>query len=258
MSMADSLNAPVVPEDPAMMLKGVSKRFGSLTALSDLTFGIRRGEILGIAGPNGAGKTTLLNICTGLFAPSSGDVEFEGRVVSGLGPHRCCHIGISRTFQMPQVFSSLTVEENVSTGAIFGQEKTPARRAIQEDVDAILQMVGLDSQRRLAANRVDLMTRKRIMLASALATKPKMVFLDEPLSGLSVEEVDAFVDLFQRIHATLALTLVVVEHKVRALAALSQRILILNFGSLLCLDRPDVVLRNPQVVDIYLGSKNLA
>ena len=244
-------------EVPIMSLKAVSKRFGGLRAIDELSLDIRAGEILGIAGPNGAGKTTLLNVCTGHMQPTSGALEFEGRPATGLPPHRCCRLGIARTFQIPQVFSSLSVEENVATGATFGRGTTAAAGPA-DYVAEVMQMVGLARQRHEHATRVDLLTRKRIMLAAALATRPKIVFLDEPLSGLSAEEVDVFVNLFRRIHAALALTLVIVEHKVRALAALSQRILILNFGTLLCLDRPEVVLNDPRVVDVYLGSQNLA
>ena len=241
-----------------MLLEHVSRSFGTLKALDDLSFDIRSGEILGIAGPNGAGKTTLLNVCTGVLPPSSSTLTFEGIAVAGLPPHRCCHLGISRTFQVPQVFSSMTIEDNVATGAIFGTGAQMTDAGISTQVSEVLKIVGLAGQRHQLASRADLLTRKRIMLAAALATRPKLVFLDEPLSGLNTEEVDVFVGLFHRLHAALKLTLVVVEHKVRALAALSDRILILNAGSLLCLDRPEVVLRDARVIDIYLGSRNLA
>ncbi len=243
---------------PVMLLEQVSRRFGTLAALDDLSFDIRGGEILGIAGPNGAGKTTLLNVCTGVIPPSSGAVTFEGHAVAGLPPHRCCHLGIARTFQIPQVFSSMTIEDNVATGAMFGNGAQAADTETGDRVGEVLEIVGLAGQRHQPAGRADLLTRKRIMLAAALATQPKLVFLDEPLSGLNAEEVDVFVDLFHRLHAALRLTLVVVEHKVRALAALSDRILILNAGSLLCLDRPEAVLRDARVIDIYLGSRNFA
>jgi branched-chain amino acid transport system ATP-binding protein len=250
--------AEVAAAGPLMLLEHVSRRFGTLKALDDLSFDIRSGEILGIAGPNGAGKTTLLNVCTGVLPPSSGTLTFEGHAVAGLPPHRCCHLGIARTFQVPQVFSSMSIEDNVATGAIFGAGAQAADAGTRTQVSEVLEIVGLAGQRHQPASRADLLTRKRIMLAAALATQPKLVFLDEPLSGLNTEEVNVFVDLFQRLHAKLKLTLVVVEHKVRALAALSHRILILNAGSLLCLDKPEVVLRDARVIDIYLGSRNLA
>jgi branched-chain amino acid transport system ATP-binding protein len=241
---------------PIMSLKQVSRRFGALKALDDLSFDIESGEILGIAGPNGAGKTTLLNVCTGVMPPSSGALTFEGHSVAGLPAHRCCGLGLARTFQIPQIFSSMSVEDNVATGAMFGRGGT--NTAIKSKVSDILTITGLVGQRHEPVSRVDLLTRKRIMLAAALATEPKLIFLDEPLAGLNAEEVDIFVGLFRRLHAALGLTMVVVEHKVRALASLSDRILILNAGSLLCLDRPEAVLREPRVIDIYLGARNFA
>jgi branched-chain amino acid transport system ATP-binding protein len=252
-----STAAPAAAE-AILAVEHVCRRFGSLLALADLSFKIARGEILGIAGPNGAGKSTLLNVCTGVVPPSSGRVVFEGETVSGLPAHRFCRIGIARTFQIPQIFSSMTVEENVLTGAMFGNAKHMDDQRIRGCLNDVLEITGLARQRHQPASLADLITRKRIMIAAALATGPRLLFLDEPLAGLNAEEVEIFVGLFRHLHAELGLTLVVVEHKVRALAALSRRILILNAGALLCLDTPDAVLREPRVIDIYLGSRNLA
>ncbi len=243
---------------PILTVEHVSRRFGSLMALNDLSFEIMRGEILGIAGPNGAGKSTLLNVCTGVVPPSSGRVVFEGQTVSGMPAHSFCRIGIARTFQIPQIFSSMTIEENILTGAMFGNAIPLDDGGVRERLRNVLELVSLARQWRQPASLADLITRKRIMIAAALATDPELLFLDEPLSGLNAEEVELFVDLFRHLHAALGLTLVVVEHKVRALAALSKRILILNAGTLLCLDRPEAVLSDPRVIDIYLGSRNLA
>ena len=250
--------AAQVAAAPILVLEAVSKQFGALKALNDLSFDIRRGEILGIAGPNGAGKSTLLNVCSGVLKPTSGTLSFEGQPVAGLSPHRYCGLGIARTFQIPQVFSSMSVEDNVATGALFGPAERLASAAIKARVDEALAITGLAAQRQQPAGQANLLTRKRIMLAAALATEPKLVFLDEPLSGLNGEEVEIFVALFRRLHNARGLTLVVVEHKVRALADLSDRILILNAGSLLCLDRPEAVLRDARVIDIYLGARNFA
>jgi branched-chain amino acid transport system ATP-binding protein len=258
MNRLDQNAAQPATQAAVMTLAGVSRRFGALNALDDMSFDIRGGEILGIAGPNGAGKTTLLNVCTGVLPVSSGSIEFGGQSIANSTPHRCCHLGIARTFQIPQVFSSMSVEDNVATGAVFGVQGHGSATVQRGHVNDVLEMVGLSAQRRQSASEVDLLTRKRIMLGAALATRPKIIFLDEPLSGLNAEEVDVFVALFRRLHAALNLTLVIVEHKVKALAAVSQRILILNFGTLLCLDTPAAVLRDPQVIDIYLGSQNFA
>lgn len=240
-----------------MSLKGVGRTFGALHALNDVNFDIERGEILGVAGPNGAGKTTLLNVCTGVLPVSSGAITYGDQRVDRLPSHRCCHLGIARTFQIPQIFSSLTVRENVATGAEFGQARVSLRDQVAL-VSDVMELVGLSEQQSMPVVKADLLTRKRIMLAAALATHPSLVFLDEPLSGLNAEEVESFVALFQSLHAALNLTFVIVEHKVKALASLSDRILILNFGSILMIDTPDAVLNDPQVIDIYLGSRNLA
>lgn len=257
-SLHSGRTAAQVAAVPIMTLDKVSKQFGNLKALDGLSFDISSGEILGIAGPNGAGKSTLLNVCTGVLKPTSGTLSFEGRAVAGLAAHRYCGLGIARTFQIPQIFSSMSVEDNVATGALFGPTERLAANAIKDRVDEALAITGLAAQRRQPAGQADLLTRKRIMLAAALATEPKLVFLDEPLSGLNSEEVEIFVALFRRLHSALGLTLVVVEHKVRALADLSDRILILNAGALLCLDRPEAVLRDARVIDIYLGARNFA
>ena len=255
--MSEAALAPEINTETVMSLSGVVKIFGALRALDGVSFDIRRGEILGVAGPNGAGKTTLLNVCTGVLPATAGEILFDGRRIDKLPAHRCCHLGIARTFQIPQIFSSLTVAENVAIGAEFGQlHKTASERV--ELASQIMDLVGLTQQQSMPVSQADLLTRKRIMLAAALATRPKLVFLDEPLSGLNTEEVETFVDLFRRLHAALGLTFVIVEHKVKALASLSDRILILNFGSVLTIDPPDEVLSDPQVIEIYLGSRNLA
>ena len=217
--------ARVAPADaPVLMsLTDVVRRFGALRALAGVSFDILHGEILGVAGPNGAGKTTLLNVCTGVLAPSSGRIMFDGQNVGGLQPHRCCHMGIARTFQIPQIFSSMTVRENVATGAVFGERRI-ATDEIEGRVAEVMDLTELTPQADAPVADADLLTRKRIMLAAALATKPKLLFLDEPLSGLNADEVESFVALFRSLHAALDLTFVIVEHKVRALASMSQRI----------------------------------
>lgn len=240
-----------------MSLSEVVRTFGALRALDGVSFDIERGEILGVAGPNGAGKTTLLNVCTGVLPLSAGRITFDGHRIGGLSPHRCCHLGIARTFQIPQIFSSMTVRENVATGAMFGVRHSAADE-IGACVEEVMDLVGLTPQQSMPVADADLLTRKRIMLAAALATRPKLLFLDEPLSGLNAEEVESFVALFRSLHAALDLTFVIVEHKVRALASLSQRMLILNFGSVLMVDAPERVLNDERVIEIYLGTRNLA
>jgi branched-chain amino acid transport system ATP-binding protein len=240
-----------------MALENVSMSFGNFAALSDLNFDVRRGEILGVAGPNGAGKSTLLNVCTGGLFATAGRVSFNGQHLKRTRRFECCHRGIARTFQIPKIFSSLTVEENVATGKVFGREGRPPV-AGYPTLEEILELTGLSDKRTMAAHRADLMARKSIMLAGALATAPQIVFMDEPLGGLNAEEIEAFSDLVSKVHTELGVTFVLVEHKTKALAKLSDRILILNFGKLVLIDTPEVVLNDPHVVDIYLGTKHNA
>ena len=238
-----------------MSLSHVSLRFGSVQALNDLSFAIREGEILGIAGPNGAGKSTLLGVCTGHVRANKGEIVLGGRSIAGRAPHHFCHAGVARMFQIPQIFSSLSVRENVETGAMFGMgsKSRPGR-----DPAELLQLTGLSEIADRASKGVDLITRKRIMLAAALATRPRILFMDEPLAGLNEDEITAFADLIAHIHAELDCTIVLVEHKVRALARLSHRIMILNFGRLVRVDTPDKILSDPEIIDLYLGKNYVA
>ena len=239
-----------------MSLKDVSMQFGSFFALKDLSFDIRRGEILGVAGPNGAGKSTLLNVCTGGLSATSGKVLFNGTDITGSKQHICCGLGIGRTFQIPTVLSSLTVGENILSGRIFGSEVKGQYPNIPiEDVIALADLSGdLNKQ----AGPADLLTRKRIMLGAALATGPQIIFMDEPLGGLNAEEIESFCALIEHIRQELGITIVMVEHKTRALARVSDRILIINFGKFVCIDTPEIVLNDDHVVEIYLGKKHNA
>ncbi len=236
-----------------LALDGVTKRFGSLLVLDDVTMRVAPQEILGIAGPNGAGKSTLLNACTGMLQLSGGRIHLDDCRLDGVSPDRACRLGVGRTFQVPQVFSSLSVYENVETGAWFGQSKLSAseRADLVEDV---MKLAGLTEDVHAPAKAVDLLTRKKIMFAAALATRPRIVFMDEPFGGLNACEIDAYVDLVSRIRESLKLTFVIVEHKMRALSKLSDRLMILNFGSVLKIGTPKEVLDDEQVIEIYLGA----
>lgn len=236
----------------------VTRRFGALTALNDVTLDILPDEILGIAGPNGAGRSTLLNVCTGALAATSGRVLVGGRNVAGLRLHAFCRLGVARTFQIPQVFSSMSVRENVSTGARFRLVGKGGGGGAEAAADAALKATGLALQAGQPASTADLLTRKRIMLAAAIATRPQLLFMDEPLGGLNADEVAGFAGLIRRLQATLRITFVVLEHKIRALSQLSNRILILHFGAVLALDAPAKVLASERVIEISLGRRNLA
>jgi branched-chain amino acid transport system ATP-binding protein len=226
-------------------------RFGAVQALYDVSFDVAHNEILGVAGPNGAGKSTLIAVCTGHIRADAGSIELDGRKLSGR-PHTFCHGGVARMFQVSQIFSSMTVRENVETGAIFGQ----AGARSGTSVDHILELTGLGGRARDPASGLDLLTRKRVMLASALATGPRVLFLDEPLGGLNDVEIETFSAIISAVRDQLGLAVVLVEHKIRALAKLSDRIMILDFGTTLRIDTPDKILSDPEIIKRYLGKKH--
>ncbi len=237
-----------------MSLENVTMQFGSFRALTDMSFHIDRGEILGVAGPNGAGKSTLMNVCTGGLRASSGQVSFNGRDVTRFKRHARCGLGIAQTFQIPTLLSSLTVGENLLAGQIFGTEVRGEATGIS--MDEILFLTQLEDSLQMDAAQADLLTRKRIMLGAALATGPEIIFMDEPLGGLNAEEIVEFLQVIRHVREELGITIVMVEHKTRALAEIADRVLIINFGEFVMLDTPQVVLNDEHVVEIYLGKKH--
>jgi branched-chain amino acid transport system ATP-binding protein len=234
----------------------VTRFFGALAAVNELSFHVNRGQLYGIAGPNGAGKTTLFNLLSGHVAMTSGDIRFNGEAIQNLPPHRICHRGIARTFQIPQVFSSGTVEENVLVGAYFGRrEKLPGLgfdRDTKSRVDRALGLTGLGAKRRIPAHSASVFDRKRMMMASALATEPELLMLDEPFGGLNHGEIDELMALIQQLHQT-GLTILLIEHVMRALMALSERVLIMHHGEKLVEGTPEEIRRNREVIQVYLG-----
>ena len=214
---------------PLLSVQSVTRSFGALVALDDLSFDIERGEIFGVAGPNGAGKSTLLNVCTGTLKPNSGKIFFNNERIDGWSPHRLCHRALARTFQIPQIFNSLSVDENVAVGTLFGLgNKSIDGRTKREFRDEILAECGLDPKRDMGASKIDLLTRKMTMLAASLATKPELVFMDEPLAGFTTDEIDQMVALILHLRERLDITFMIIEHKVRALTHMSDRIMILG------------------------------
>ena len=239
---------------PQMSLEKITMEFGAFRALSDLSFDIEPGEILGVAGPNGAGKSTLMNVCTGGLRATQGQVVLNGRDITRLKRHSRCGLGIAQTFQIPTLLSSLSIGENLLAGQILGGEVRGAPTGIR--MDEILYLTQLEDQLELPASQADLLTRKRIMLGAALATEPEIIFMDEPLGGLNAEEVIEFLQMIRHVREELGITIVMVEHKTRALAQIADRILIINFGEFVMLDKPLTVLNDEHVVEIYLGKKH--
>ena len=237
-----------------MSLENVTMKFGPFRALTDISFHIDRGEILGVAGPNGAGKSTLMNVCTGGLTATEGSVIFNGKAITSFPRHVRCGLGIAQTFQIPTLLSSLTVGENLLAGHLFGREaRGESPRISLEQIQSLTRLGELLETDAAAA---DLLTRKRIMLGAALATGPELIFMDEPLGGLSADEIAEFLDVVRHVRDELGITVVMVEHKTRALAEITDRILVINFGEFVMLDRPGVVLNDDHVVEIYLGKKH--
>lgn len=232
-----------------LAVAGLAKRFGGLQAVRDLTFDVADGEIVALIGPNGAGKTTVFGMISGFLAPDAGDIEFRGRSIVGLPPHRTCALGIARTFQIMRPFPRLSVLRNVVIGAL-GRHVDPEQaeaRAL-----AVLARVGLTSRSQQPAGSLTLADRKRLELARAVATEPALLLLDEVMSGLTATETERMVELVRAINAG-GVTILLIEHVMRAVMSLSQRIVVLNHGERIAAGRPEAVARDPRVIEAYLG-----
>jgi branched-chain amino acid transport system ATP-binding protein len=235
--------------------RGVTKHFGGLAAVSRVDFDLRDGEILGLIGPNGSGKTTLVNVVTGALSYSGGDVRFRGDSIRSLPSYEIGRRGISRTFQIVKPFRNLPVVENVMVGALFGADD--GARALAEarrQAEAVLEFVALSHRAGAAADALNVPERKRMELARALAMRPTVLFLDEVMAGLNPAEIDAAVELIKRIRDR-GISLVVIEHVMKAIRHLSDRIMVLFHGEKLTEGPPDEVLNNAEVISAYLGRR---
>jgi branched-chain amino acid transport system ATP-binding protein len=236
--------------DEILRVEGLGIRFGGLIALDDISFGVRRGEVFGLLGPNGAGKTTLFNLIAGALSPTSGRVVYEGRDVTGLRPDRRSALGIARTFQITQPFLELSVEENVMVGALTRCRTLDEMRFA---AGPIVDRVGLAHKRHAPAKELSTGQRKRLELARALATRPRLLLLDEVTGGVDHASIGGLLDLVEHLRDT-GVTLLVVEHNVRALMRLADRIVFLNRGRMLAEGTPAEIASHSEVVNLYLGA----
>ncbi|MEL6269552.1 MAG: ABC transporter ATP-binding protein [Chloroflexota bacterium] len=230
----------------------VTKRFGGLVAVNDVTFDLYKGEVLGLIGPNGAGKTTLFNCISGTYAPEEGTIMFSSEDITGMRPHQVCGRGLVRTFQIVKPFASLTVVDNVMVGAFHNTNRTHIAR---DKAREVVEFVGLGKRADQEARNLTTAGRKRLELAKALATEPHLLLLDEVMAGLTPTESAEVVQLIRRIGYELDITLLVIEHVMKAIMALSDRIAVLHHGELLAIDTPQVIASDEKVIEAYLGKE---
>lgn len=239
---------------PLLSVNGLSKSFRGLKAVSNVSFDVPQGAIFALIGPNGAGKTTLFNLIAGVFPPDDGSVTLGGKPLTGLRPDQICHAGVGRTFQIVRPFHALTVEENVAVGALrWTDDLDEARQYALE----VLKLVDLAGKRFSRPVSITLPDRKRLEVARALATKPRLLLLDEVMAGLRPTETDQMVAVFRELNAATGITILLIEHVMRAVMALSQEICVLHHGELVSRGAPQEVVRDRRVLECYLGEEKV-
>jgi branched-chain amino acid transport system ATP-binding protein len=238
-----------------LKVEGVSKRFRGLVAVDRVSFEVPAGAIFAVIGPNGAGKTTLFNTIAGELAPDGGTIAFAGERIDGLSPDRVCRRGIGRTFQLVRPFPALSVEDNVIVGALLHRSQVEAARARAHEV---LRRLDLFDKRFQRASSLTLPDRKRLEVARALATDPKLLLLDEVMAGLRPTETDRIVSILTALNRETGLTILLIEHVMRAVMALASRILVLHHGAAIAEGTPEEVVREPAVISSYLGAEAVA
>jgi branched-chain amino acid transport system ATP-binding protein len=239
---------------PILEGRNLTKRFGQLAAVNDVSFTVERGEIVGIIGPNGAGKTTLINVISGAERDWSGELYFQGEKLGRRRPHQLGKLGIARTYQVAQPFAGMTVLENVMVGALYGHHRQRRVQPAREQVLELLTDVDLVDRADAPVTELNVPERKRLEIARALSTEPEVLLLDEVMAGLNSAEVDRALALIRQVHAR-GITILLVEHVMKVIASLSDRIIVLHHGEKIFEGTPQVVFDHPEVIDAYLGAR---
>ncbi len=237
-------------------VEDMSVHFGALKAVDNVNFTIRPGELIGFIGPNGAGKTTTINLLTGVYRKSSGKVTFQERDITKITPNRVARLGIARTFQITKPLIGMSVEENVMAGALFGTagRNINVKQAHEKAVES-LELTGMMDKREFPVSKLTVPDRKRLELARSLATDPVLLLLDEVMAGLRPREIDEALELIKTINEKMNITILFIEHVMRAVMSISQRIIVLNTGRKIAEGNPEEISNNPQVIEAYLGRK---
>lgn len=236
-----------------LKVDNLSKSFGGLKAVNNLDFHVDEGEIVGIIGPNGSGKTTLLNLITGFLTPNAGSINFRGKEISNLPRYKVSNRGIARTFQLCKPFMDFTAIQNVMVGRVYGQQPSENLHLAEKESLEILDQVGIGNKAFIQVKDLTVMERKRLELARALATKPYLLLLDELMAGLNLVEADEVCKLISRIRDS-HVTIILVEHIVKAVTCVSDRVMVLNMGEKIAEGTPNEIVRNPKVIEVYLGT----
>ncbi len=239
---------------PVLETRGLSRRFGGLKAIDDVSFGIPEGQVLGVIGPNGAGKSTFINLVTGHIKPTSGQVLIEGKDMTGARPWAIAHAGVSRTFQVVKPFRGMSVRENVAVGILYGRKGTNRMSQALEQADEVLAEVGLSKLGDRAPGGLSVADARRLEFAKALALRPRLLLLDEVMAGLRHSEIEPSLALIKTLKSQ-GLTIVVVEHVMKAILAISDQVLVLHQGKVLTAGEPRTVLSDPRVIEAYLGQR---